>query len=83
MDWGTISPKMTVWVASVVSLDCYEWWLSWLQVWEGGELTDQDSGAEYGGPTSTKRTIENDGKGFICDDIAEKQRDENPVLALL
>ena len=70
MDWGTISPKMTGRSVSGMS---------------GGESkhTNEHGGAEHGGPAPSERPVEHNGKGLVGDNIAQKQRHQNPVLALV
>lgn len=46
-------------------------------------LTDQDGGAQNGRPATPKRPVEHDGKGLVGDDIAQQQRDKDPMLAFL
>lgn len=44
--------------------------------------TDEHGGTKDGRPTAAERSIENNGEGFICDDIAQQEGDQNPVFTL-
>lgn len=48
-----------------------------------GPPTNQDGTADDGRPASSKRSVEHNRQCLVCDDVAEQQGDENPVLALL
>jgi hypothetical protein len=45
--------------------------------------TNQDGTAQDGRPATTQRAIQDNGQSLVCDDVAEQQGDENPMLALL
>jgi hypothetical protein len=44
--------------------------------------TNQDGTAQDGRPATTQRAIQDNGQSLVCDDVAEQQGDENPMLAL-
>jgi hypothetical protein len=71
MDWGTTSPKMTRRVSVAGAEQA------------GTQCTNEDGGAENGGPASAQGPVEDDGQGLVGDDVAQEQRDEHPVLAVL
>jgi hypothetical protein len=50
---------------------------------EKGKSTNENGRAEDGGPAPAQRPVEHNGQGFVGDDIAQEQRDEDPVLPVL
>ena len=44
--------------------------------------TDQNSTPQNSRPASSERTIDNDGQGFVGDNIAQKECNQYPVLSL-
>lgn len=45
--------------------------------------TNKNGGAEDGGPASAQGPVEHNGQGLVGDDIAQEQRDEDPMLSVL